>query len=190
LNKYKTPIRFDKKTILFPNRLSLINYTHHKEFIQAVNSLYEKRKDFQVIFTNPSHKVSWEELQSSVKPLHITQVSPLDRGQYCRLLWMSDIIVSLYTIERYGGCANVEGIYCGLYPVMTNFGEYKGRVKPNFPLVDLDLNNLESIINTALDNCQVESDEERHSRSDFVYRTSSYEVVSDVVIRDIKRIAN
>ena len=182
------PERNPLKRIVFPNRLSMINYTHHEEFIKAVNDLYEKRQDFEVVFTNPSQKVSWEWLKANVKPLKVISEKTLNREEYINLLWSSDISVSLYTNERYGGCANVEAIYCGTYPVMTNYGEYIRRARPDFQKVELDLSNLEAVLDNALNMCQKEPVEERIHRNNLVYNQSSYEKVSQTVIEDIREL--
>jgi len=194
LNKYRNIVFPETKStikmILFPNRLSMINYTHHEEFIEAVNNLYEKRQDFRVVFTNPSQKISWGWLKDNVKSLYCFTEKSLSRGQYISLLWNSDIIVSLYTIERYGGCANVEGIYCEAYPVMTNFGEYPFRAQGTVPLVKIDLSNLEEVLNIALNDCKKQSLNNIKLRKDLVFNSSSYEKVSDKVINDVRRITN
>lgn len=188
LDQVIAPPKFDKVTIVFPNRLSGINYTHHEEFIQVVNSIYKKRQDFQVVFTNPSQKVSWEYLEQNVAPLKIYSKDTLNREKYIQLLKSSDIIISLYTIERYGGCANVEGIYCGLYPVVTDYGEYINRIQSSHPLVKIDLSNLEEIIEHSIDTCRKEPLDLCGWRRAKVYLASSYETVSSMVIADIERI--
>lgn len=150
--KIKTDEKLCKKVILFPNRLSGINYTHHLEFIQAIKNLSEMRDDFYVVFTNPSQKISWDKLRRDVPNLLVVGEETLNRKEYIELLWGSDIVVSLYTIERYGGCANTEAIYCDCIPVMTRFGEYIRRVSLDYPLfVEKDFGNLVEILNTALD---------------------------------------
>jgi len=187
LDRYKTNEKFDTPTIVFPNRLSGINYTHHKEFIQVVNELYDEGLNFQVVFTNPSGKVSWDFLKREVKPLKIISENPLSRKEYVELLWKSNIVASLYTIERYGGCANVEAIYCGNYPVMTNFGEYTRRVQKDFNnFVETDLSNLKEVLKNALTK---KPHEKFYSENkNLVKQNSSYEVVSKYVISDIERI--
>lgn len=153
LEKYRVDRKFNKKTILFPSRLSGINYTHHEEFIEAVNELYNERQDFQVVFTNPSQKVRWSYLKR-VKPLYITKEAPLNRREYIELLWMSDIVVSFYDIERYGGCANVEAIYCGCLPVMTRYGEYVDRAPKDYEFfveLPVTVSKIKTALNKALD---------------------------------------
>lgn len=195
MDKYFVGRRFKKITIIFPNRLSRINYTHHKEFIEAVNSLYKERKDFQVIFTNPSHKISWQWLHENVASLKIIANHILNRKEYVELLWKSDIVVSLYDKERYGGCANVEAIYCDCLPVMTRYGEYETRASKSYPFfVELPLtaNKIKDKLNDAIDfvkSCKIQIKDWTIIESDLKQRIkkSSYEQVVPIVIEDIER---
>lgn len=183
LEKYRHNSKFPKKTILFPNRLSGINYTHHEEFIKAVNELYYERRDFQVVFTNPSQKVSWNWLKEYVAPLHIVKEGPLSRKEYIGLLWASDIVVNLYDIERYGGCANVEAIYCGCLPIMTRYGEYINRAPKDYEFfIDLPVtvDKIKTALNKALDALPYCTD---HLIP--LIMKSSYELAAPTVINDI-----
>lgn len=180
--------KFEKKTIVFPNRLSGINYTHHEEFIKAVNELYKERQDFQVIFCNPSQKFSWKWLYEHVEPVDIYDTEHLSREKYIKLLWMSDIVMSLYTIERYGGCSNVEAVYCGCIPIMPKFGEYEARARKDFIFVNKDMSNLKETINLYLNECDNRTallQEHLVHMKQYVRETSSYEAVSAKVIYDI-----
>lgn len=180
--KYWTSNKFNKKTILFPNRLSGINYTHHLEFIEVVNKLYEYRQDFQVVFTNPSQKIDWQFLKDKVKALYIVKESSLNRKEYIELLWMSDIVVNLYDIERYGGCANIEAIFCDCLPVMTKYGEYIKRTPKNYKyFIDLPItiDKIFKVLYRALDNKET---------FNFNIEESAYETVSELVIQDINKL--
>lgn len=114
--------------VLFPNRLSGINYTNHKEFIAAINELWDQRKDFMVAFTNPSRKVSEEWLDENVKPPRLIFDKPLSRDDYFSLLKECAVFCSLYKIERYGGCAHREALASGVIPVTPKLFEY-GRIQ-------------------------------------------------------------
>jgi hypothetical protein len=186
LDTYYTSLKFPKKTIVFPNRLSGINYTHHEEFIIAVNDLYRERQDFQVMFCNPSQKYSWEWLMGNVKPFYLYSSSPLSREAYITLLWRSHIVMSLYTIERYGGCSNVEAIYCGCIPIMPKFGEYGKRAPKDYLFVKSDLSNLKTVINVYLNILKTDEIQKEwlHMRQ-HVLQHSAYEQVGQRVIDDI-----
>jgi hypothetical protein len=189
--KEKIPFELNKKTVLFLNRLSGINYTHHEEFIEAVNLLSNQRQDFNVIFTNPSQKINWTELKQKVKNLFIWKESPLTRDEYIELLWRGDISVHLYDIERMGGCANTESIYCDNIAIMPGIYEYKRRGGINYPFyLNLPFNATEIAekINNSLDSNFIGSS--AHSKMKYRNRESEYEKVSNKVIEDIDRLEN
>ena len=114
----------NKQIILFLNRLSGINYTHHEEFIEAVNMLAKERDDFVVIFTNPSQKYSWDSLRSYVDNLVVLKEDSLTRGEYSTLLKAGNISVHLFEKELYGGCAHRESIESENIVVTTKVNEY------------------------------------------------------------------
>lgn len=189
--QYFTNEKFDKKTILFLNRLSDINYTHHEEFIGAVNRLYEKRQDFQVIFTNPSQKADWEGLKKLVKPLYIyNEGMPLTREEYFNLLWKADISFHGFTLERMGGCASVESMFCENVVVMPKIFEYAHRGGQNYPYFcdnNVSSRSIMQKLNLALDNLNTERTRKHVMRTkQFVLKNSSFERVVFNVQNDIK----
>lgn len=119
--------------VLFPNRLSGINYTKHKEFIAAINELWDQRKDFMVAFTNPSRKVSEEWFDANVKPPRLIFDKPLSRSDYFSLLKECAVFCSLYKIERYGGCAHREALASGVIPITPKVFEYEKIQEHNYP---------------------------------------------------------
>lgn len=188
-NGEKLNLPRDKKIVLFLNRLSGINYTHHEEFIKAVNSLYEKRDDFAVVFTNPSQKISWDQLEQDVKPLHIVQRSPLTRNQYVALLRNANVSVHLFESEAYGGCANVESLYCNNLSVMPKINEYAKRATDTYvgffelPITPEKIENtLDKTLN-SLDNMLMKT-----LSSTIVYKMSSFESISKDVVNDINNL--
>jgi len=182
--------KLEKPTILFLNRLSDINYTHHHEFISAVNALYEQRQDFQVVFTNPSQKADWEGLKKLVPALHIhNNGQPLTRKEYFGLLWGSKISFHGYTLERYGGCAHRESIYCRNITITPKVFEYERIQGKHYPYyVKNDFSNLMEVMNKALDTYKdfFESDMPRQIR--IRNGQSAFENVAKVVVNDIKRL--
>ena len=142
----------DKKTILFLNRLSGINYTRHIEFIEAINKISKYRKDFEVVFTNPSGKIEDEWLKENCANVKLIN-SPLSRKDYWELLYTSDISFHGYTTERMGGCANTESIYCSNIVVMPQVYEYARRGGEAYPFyIDQNINseNIACVLNKAL----------------------------------------
>jgi len=185
--------KLGKKVIFFPNRLSPINYTHHMEFIEAVNKLSEKRDDFVVVFANPSNKVSWAELKEKVKSLFIIKDSPLSRDEYCHLIGSGMIhsAVSLYLIERYGGCCFREYLEGGAIPVVPKVFEYAEILGDDFPIfVDgnqknnkIDVNSLANALNESLDvdkSILVKAQQRNHN--------SCYCKAAEIAIEDIKKL--
>ena len=181
-NKYKLTEKFDKTTILFLNRLSGINYTHHEEFINAVNELYKERQDFQVVFTNPSGKYSFDELRELVNPLYVYKEHSLSRQEYFNLLWKSDISFHGFTKERYGGCSHRESIHCNNIIVSPEVFEYKAIQGNEYSFyVNTNFSNLKEILNKAIDF--------KGTLSDSVYKNnnnSSFEKISTKVIKNIE----
>jgi hypothetical protein len=187
LDYYKTDDKFDKKTILFLNRMSGINYTHHLEFIEALKILKQIRKedDWQVVFTNPSQKMSWEFLKT-VPNIHIAHKS-YNRQQYAELLWRSDISVHLYETELYGGCAHREAVHCDNYIVSPKLFEYANIQGKDYPfyLNEVTPEEIARQLNNALN---ANPKELKRIKKDIQKRNknSSFEVVSKKVIKDIK----
>jgi glycosyltransferase involved in cell wall biosynthesis len=147
-DKHKAP---KKKRILFLNRLSSLNYTCHKEFIDAINKLGETRNDFDVVLTNPSNKVSWDWLEANIKNLTIIKRGPLNREEFVQLLWSGTVSVNLFR-ERYGGCSSTQALHCCNKIVCPQVFEYARKFGPNYPLyVKEDMSNLVEVLNKALD---------------------------------------
>lgn len=180
------PEEFEKKTIVFPNRMSSINYTHHLEFIEAVKILAKRRDDFQVIFCNPSGKIEWSWLKENVPNLFVYKEGILTRAEYLQILRKSHVGVSLYTMERYGGCANVEMLYSGLKVVMPEVFEYKIRGGEDYQYyvnLPLDPENIANQLSHALSTCYPET---HHAICNRLLERSSYEEVSKNILSDLK----
>ena len=148
------PSTYTVPTILFLNRLSGINYTHHQQFIDAVNELFKERQDFRVFFTNPSQKVTNLWLKENVKPYIELIKTPLSRKEYFKLLTECNISVHLFLKELYGGCAHREATYFdNLIQVVPEVNEYARIHGKNYPFyVKEDFSNLKEILNKAIDN--------------------------------------
>lgn len=159
LDQYKCKSMFAKKTILFLNRLSGINYTHHTEFIEALHALKRIRAkdDWQVVFTNPSQKIPWSYLKQNVPNLYMYDEHTLTREQYIKLLWSGDISVHLYGAEktgaeRYGGCSHREAIYTDNLIVSPKVFEYKRIQGKKYPFYcSVNPESIARALNKALD---------------------------------------
>jgi len=196
LDSYDAP-SYKIPTIAFLNRMSGINYTHHLEFIDAINMLAKKRKDFQVIFTNPSKKIPWQWIKDNVKNLHVP-TEDFSRQDYLDLLHSADITVHLFEKELYGGCAHRESLHCKNIVVTPNVAEYariQGSAYPFYTKITPE--DLCRVLEKALDSFQTH----KGISETFCYkgtsefkeilernRQSSYEVVKDQVIKDINNL--
>jgi hypothetical protein len=189
MDQFKVASGFYIRKILFLNRLSGINYTRHEEFIKAVNELYDDIGGvFEVIFTNPSQKYSWDQLKSMVKPLRVYSEKPLTREEYIKLLWSSDISVHLYTTELYGGCAHRESLHCNNIVVTPKVFEYERIQGQQYPFyVREDLKNLKSVLKKAVLQGQFKEIPEIDKIMER-NKESSFEVVADKVVFDINQL--
>jgi len=188
----------DKVRILFLNRLSAINYAHHREFIDTAHELYAKRQDFEVVFTNPSQKTSLDLVRGLCEPvICYKKDKSLSREEYWKLLYSGDISVHLFTIERYGGCALRESIHAGNIPVVANVFEQKRIVGDDFPQVritpnkEIDTKSLLDTLDYAIDFAYSLRLANWHSDElDNINKRnilSSFEVMVPEVIKDIER---
>lgn len=188
-NEYKIKKKKNKKKlILFLNRLSMINYTHHKEFIEAINNVSKNRNDFEVIFTNPSEKFSNEWLKENCLNVKLLK-HPLNRKEYWELLYKADISVHLFTKERYGGCSNVESIHCDNIVIMPKIFEYSKRGGKEYPFyVDANINakNIANVLIKALDYKELYNNKEMKMRN----LSSSFEAQSEQILNELYSLLN
>lgn len=190
-------ISFDKCTFLFPNRLSDNGYTHFQTFIDAANILWQRRKDFQVVFTNPSQRIPWSELKQRVKPLYIVKESQLTRTEYVATLWKTHVVVSLFLTERYGGCANVEAMYAQNLPIMPKVHEYARRAPNDYPLfvpmragAAMNPWDLANTMAYAIDHYDDIVQKHGDAMREHVYHQSSFESVFERVKSDVEKVVN
>lgn len=193
LHSHIENIESEKKTILFLNRLSGINYTHHEEFIEALHLLKEMREDdWQVVMTNPSQKFSVKELKERVPNLWLYEDGKsLNRKQYANLLMIGDISVHLFEKELYGGCSNVEALAMNNICIMPKINEYKKRAKRRYPgfIKKVEPKEIALTLNKVLNMIDKNSGKlNKHIKysKNYVYRNSSFEVISKKVVEDIE----
>lgn len=178
-----------KKTILFLNRLSGINYTHHQEFIEALQILKGIREDdWQVVMTNPSQKFSAKELQENVPNLWLYQGGKaLTREEYVWLLSLGDISVHLFERELYGGCSHRESLYMGNIPVTPKVFEYKRIQGKRYPFyTSVKPSHIADALNKALN--FIDKNKSPRWLKDMKIRNheSSFEAISGRVVSDIE----
>jgi hypothetical protein len=202
---YSTPIdKVSNPRILFLNRLSGINYSHHEEFFEVIRDIWKERQDFEVVFTNPSRKISFEEIAEKC-PAYVPYKDnkPLNRREYWNLLYSGDMSVHLFTIERYSGCALRESIAAGNIPIVAQCYEQERIVNTSQFMVDIgafhdiDKKSLTRAILNGLDSCfwwmgadgfdftgmaaTIKGIRERNEES-------SFEHTAKIVIEDINRV--
>lgn len=125
----------DVARIGFLNRMGSDGYTNAAVFVDALRLLkddpaYADR--FEVVFTNPSKRVSEEWLQENVPNfVSFNEGNPLNRQEYFQFLYECDITVHLFVKERYGGCALRESIAAGNYTIVADCFEQGDIVKDN-----------------------------------------------------------
>jgi hypothetical protein len=171
--------------------MSGINYTHHFEFIKAIDILYEKRKDFQVVFCNPSNKVEWSWIKNNVKALKIMKEYPLTRQEYIELLWKGDISVHLYTIERYSGCCLRESIYCNNLIIAPNIYEQAKILGGSYNFYcnnECIPENIANKLNELLDDYNGFYESRIHSEIKERNLNSSYEISCIRVEKDLNKL--
>lgn len=116
----------DTFNIFFPNRLTAQGYTHAREFIEACQSLIKRGMPLQVFFTNPGKKMKKTELVDLLGD-HVwcpDDDHTLTRAEYFEVMSKCDLGVSLFTTERYGGCASREYAAAGLKVLWPYVNEY------------------------------------------------------------------
>lgn len=181
-----TSSKFDKKTIMFPNRLSSTNYSNHLRFFEAIRNLSKQREDFEVIVNNPTQYLKTEEVQQLCPNLKILNNGQLlKRDGYFKTLHACHIGVALFVQEGHGGVSSKEFQAAGCLPVYPKVNEYqylmpkdyKGFCKP-------DLSDLEEAINYVLDVCLTNEGQKLITiAKELIYKRDSFEYN----IKDVKQ---
>lgn len=159
INFGKSPWQ-DYPLIVFPNRLSSNNYSHHIEFFDAVNQLHDEGLKFKVIVTNPSQQIIFDELVKMVKPLWMPFSARLmTKEEYYAVMKSADYVCALFR-EIHGGTAIREAILMGSFPIMplrndyilladNVFNEIEG-----FKTIEPDLSNLKEVLRYYIENAK------------------------------------
>jgi hypothetical protein len=183
-------VRGESPIVGFLNRLSGINYTHHDEFIAAMNKI---DTECRVFFSNPSMKANPDELISRI-PNHevLAFKRTLSRRGYVDMLNTMDISVHLYTLERYGGCAVREAIEAKNIIIAPRVHEYARILGSDYKFyVKNDLSDLAEVIDRAIKHCNSISRDKSKALSASILernRQSSFEVVAKDVVAAIEKL--
>jgi len=149
-NSYNFKYKYDEELpiVFFPNRITKPDYTNFEVFAKAIMEIEKKYPDlkFNLFIANPTGKYYTPEDFSKMFRNYIP-TKGLEREEYLYLIKKAHCVVTLFLDELYGGCANVESIYAGAYPIMPKINEYKNRAPEDYPFfVKPDLSDLAEII--------------------------------------------
>jgi len=193
--------RTNKIVLFVPNRIGdgkrSSDYTNCGHFMFDIlpQLCYD---ELIVICGNPNQKILNEELKEKCQSFGYLNLVPdsLTRDEYKWIAKNSDIVVSLYTQDSYGGTANRECIDLGLKPLMPNIYEYSRLAKlANYEqfLIQKDLSDIVEKTNKLIHLCK-NQDKDLQSQFDklrtIVKTQCSYEktVVNALkIMYDLKR---
>jgi len=123
--------------LLFVQRCSMSNYTHHREFIQAVQVLRSRYRFMgRVMFTDPTRFLELNEILESpvgvaMDELGIEYAHAGSRAEYFDLLNRTKVAIAMMTKDLHGGVAIREAIATGCLPVLLDEPCYKQMIYPN-----------------------------------------------------------
>jgi hypothetical protein len=120
--------------ILFVNRCSATNYTHHEELLAC------DLRPYKMVYTDPTCYLRTR------RP----ELAYCTHKDYLRTLYSSRVAIALND-NLYGGLSIREAIRAGCVPVVLDAPCYRELVGEHWPfLVGEDLSNLESIVRDAV----------------------------------------
>lgn len=103
--------------VLFVQRCSITNYTHHEEFLQVLPLL----RGLNVVFADPTGYL--EKLYPELNYAHAFG------DKYYNLLSRTKVVVALMTGDIHGGTSTREAIVSGANPVLLKYPHYEDIVK-------------------------------------------------------------
>lgn len=121
--------------LLFVQRCSSSNYTHHREFIEAIKILrIDQSWQGRVVFTDPTgyleHQGRHEITGLYLPELNIEYAHCASRDAYYKLLGDSKVAVAMMTDDLHGGVAIREAIASGCIPVLLDQPAYHEMLQP------------------------------------------------------------
>lgn len=142
------PMVYDRRTIvfrepswpaaidlLFVQRCSSSNYTHHQEFIEAIRILRtEQSWQGRVVFTDPTgylEQHGQHEIGAGLcTTLKLEYAHCTSRDAYYKLLGDSKVAVAMMTDDLHGGVAIREAVASGCIPVLLDQPAYHEMFRP------------------------------------------------------------
>lgn len=119
--------------VLFNARASSTNYSHHQDFMEAMEG-----SKLVVRMTNPTNYLT----------NHPWLLGPLDRNSYLDILHMSKVVVGLIEND-YGGHGFREAIAAGCCPVALDTPEYRELLTDKWPYY-CNLGNIRAVVEKAV----------------------------------------
>jgi hypothetical protein len=111
----KTTERFPVKTLIFPFRTQ--KYTGFKSLVEIhLSRLWEKRKDFRLLLTNPS---DYDYVKNYPRRFPFIEVCHLSREDYLKALWKADIVVGCHNGSNQWSLAAVEAVAAECIPLFN-----------------------------------------------------------------------
>lgn len=113
--KAKTTERFSVKTLIFPFRTQ--KYTGFKSLVEVhLANLWEKRKDFRLLLTNPS---DYDYVKNYHQRFPFIEVCHFKREDYLKALWKADIVVGCHNGSNQWSLAAVEAVAAECIPLFN-----------------------------------------------------------------------
>lgn len=134
---FREPAWPGKIDLLFVQRCSSSNYTHHREFIEAIHLLRTQLAwQGRVMFTDPTHYLELNKQAEAptgidLDSLKIEFAHAGSRADYYELLSQSKVAVAMMSNDLHGGVAIREAIASGCIPVLLDEPCYREMLRPH-----------------------------------------------------------
>ncbi|MBI2020108.1 glycosyltransferase [Candidatus Daviesbacteria bacterium] len=154
IDQYRTDEKFDEFTMIFANRLSY--YTGWKETLDAINRLWKRRKDFQVIVPDPGNKFKQEDLFSEYNFIKTVNKDTWTHEDYIKTCWKVDACIGNHKYPAtWGGLAITEPMAAYSIPIIPKRHAYLEMFDSDSHSFFTDENDLIRAIEFYLDNREI-----------------------------------
>jgi glycosyltransferase involved in cell wall biosynthesis len=103
------------KTLVFPYRA--LRYTGFPYLVGHLRKLWQRRRDFRLLLTDPSH---CHAIQRLGERLPFVEVLDLSRPEYLRVLWEADIVLGMHNGWNQWSLAAVEALAYNCMPLFSS----------------------------------------------------------------------
>jgi len=125
----KIPVVNRDIDILFGQRCSQSNYTHHREFLQAIRLLQNSNWHGKVAFTDTTRWLEKFEPEL-LDGLDVTFLHATDRLSYAKILARTKCAIAMMEQDLHGGIAIREAIISGAIPLLLDTPAYRELLGP------------------------------------------------------------